>query len=335
MNKKDMHFCIECGHDVAYNVESNRVEITARGVTFSYVEMTAICTECGEPIYVPEVNDENISSMEEAYRTAKKIITISELQELLKKYNIGAGPLAKLLGYGSITINRYVLGQLPSKAHSDELLELKSNVVKMDALLEERKDLISKSAYEKSRKALDDLDELYGGDKIDVVARYIINKSGDITAMSLQKLLYYVQAFYKALFGKPIFENDCQAWVHGPVYPEIYYKYKKYGPNLIDVPVDGGHREMEKLSDVEKNFLDTILFAFGNYSGKILKEMTHKEKPWLEARGTLLPQDRSTNIIKKTTINEYFKDVIEKYNIINPCDISEYSTKMYEKVRCL
>jgi uncharacterized phage-associated protein len=41
---------------------------------------------------------------------------------------------------------------------------------------------------------------------------------GDVISnLKLQKLLYYAQGFYLAIYGKALFEEDIVAWEHGPV----------------------------------------------------------------------------------------------------------------------
>lgn len=115
MHSSPTAFCVECGRKKPYSVTSTRETLTIRGVSFQYVERQARCQDCGELVYVPEINDANVKSREDAYRKAAGLITISEINEILDKYNIGAGPLAKLLGLGDVTINRYLSGQLPSK----------------------------------------------------------------------------------------------------------------------------------------------------------------------------------------------------------------------------
>ena len=37
---------------------------------FSYVEALALCKECGDELYVPDINDRNVQSREAAYRKA-------------------------------------------------------------------------------------------------------------------------------------------------------------------------------------------------------------------------------------------------------------------------
>lgn len=74
--------------------------------------------------------------------------------------------------------------------------------------------------------------------KIESIANYIINKSMEITPLALQKLLYFSQSFHKVFLDIFLFDDDCEAWVHGPVYNDIYFKYKDHGYNPIEDGVD-------------------------------------------------------------------------------------------------
>ena len=64
----------------------------------------------------------------------------------------------------------------------------------------------------------------------------------------------------------------------------------------------------------------------------MLREITHNERPWLEARGDLLPDDRSMTIINRETIINYFANVVREYQIVNPCDISNYCEAMLKRI---
>ena len=325
-------FCTHCGCDVSYSLDSTRESVMVRGLEFSYVEMHAYCNECGNQVYVPDVNDENVRAREEGYRKAAKLITVTEINEILEKYNIGAGPLARLLGFGDITINRYITGQIPSRTHSDILLRIRASHKEMEEYLEKGKDRISVIAYTKCRTALNDINSLYGSSRIELVTRYLLCKAIDITPMALQKLLYFAQAFYYALFGEELFPDDCQAWAYGPVFPDIYFKYREYGYNPIDRPTDSLGEDLDELTTKEVSLLDAIIDSFGGCSGPVLREITHNERPWLEARGDLLPDDRSMTIINRETIINYFANVVREYQIVNPCDISNYCEAMLKRI---
>lgn len=59
--------------------------------------------------------------------------------------------------------------------------------------------------------------------------------SGELmTNMKLQKMLYYQQGFHLAYFDKPLFQEDIEAWMYGPVVPSMYEKYKEFGRNGIE-----------------------------------------------------------------------------------------------------
>ncbi|MFF8917487.1 Panacea domain-containing protein [Streptomyces sp. NPDC015032] len=61
------------------------------------------------------------------------------------------------------------------------------------------------------------------------VAEYILQKHAAaepdrpaMTAMKLQKLVYYCQAWHFAWEGRALFPEAIQAWASGPVCPELY-----------------------------------------------------------------------------------------------------------------
>ena len=47
-----------------------------------------------------------------------------------------------------------------------------------------------------------------------------------ITNLKLQKILYFAQCAYLALYDKPLFEDEVLAWEYGPVISSVYNKYK-------------------------------------------------------------------------------------------------------------
>lgn len=140
------------------------------------------------------------------------------------------------------------------------------------------------------------------------VAQYVIkffHESEDlITNLKLQKLLYYIQGWHLGLHEKPLFEDDFQAWVHGPVQPAVYGDYKRYRWNPIaeDVP------DIE-LSKEAKNHIDEVLEIYGMESAYMLERRTHQEAPWLLARGNIDHTDECTNIISKESMKKYFSEI--------------------------
>lgn len=138
------------------------------------------------------------------------------------------------------------------------------------------------------------------------VARYIIGffqEAGDpITNLKLQKLLYYVQGWHLGLYGEPAFEDNIQAWVHGPVQPGVYHEYKRFRWNPITDEVD-----IPDLAKKLRRHIDRVLDVYGGDSAYDLERRTHREDPWRDARKGIPSDQDCNNVIKKKAMRDYFK----------------------------
>lgn len=328
--KENKVFCEECRKDVNFTVEDKQMEGTIKDISYKYMGKIARCTDCQSEIYVAKVNDYNLKALYDEYRKKNNIISLEEILEISPKYDIGKRPLSLLLGWGEHTFTRYCDGDIPTKQYSEELKKIYEDPQYYNEILEKNKaNLNSETTYTKSKKAVEKLIGKYLNQKfkINIAIEYLLNKCEDITPLALQKLLYYVQGFYYAFNEEFLFEEDCQAWVHGPVYPEVYQKYKDYKFDPIkqsSEPVDLG------LTSSETAIFDSVAKNLSCYSGKVLEEFTHSETPWLKARENLLNYEPTTRRIQKEDIGNYFKKVKEKYDMINPGDIKSYAQTMFE-----
>lgn len=123
-----------------------------------------------------------------------------------------------------------------------------------------------------------------------------------LTNLKLQKLLYYAQAWHLALKGKSLFQEDFKAWVHGPVLISQYHRFRdfQWRPIEMDVARPAIEAELER-------YLVEIIDEFGVESAVSLELMTHREKPWLEARGDLPPDQPSNAKISKDTMRAFYR----------------------------
>lgn len=136
------------------------------------------------------------------------------------------------------------------------------------------------------------------------VANYIIlyckRHNYSISNLKLQKLLYFVQAQFMVVLGKPAFYQEIEAWDFGPVVPEAYRHFKIWGSSEIPEVVARGAESKIRFQDQE--IIDAILDQCASYSASYLVELTHNQKPWKEA------YDGTYNrIITNESIREYFK----------------------------
>jgi uncharacterized phage-associated protein len=127
-----------------------------------------------------------------------------------------------------------------------------------------------------------------------------------VTPLKLQKLLYYAQAWYLAFRNKPLFKESIEAWVHGPVVPQVYRKYKQYGSCVLS--------DVVKLINLEPDELEILDLVFKNYGpldGKNLEDLTHSEKPWIKARSGLDDNQPSNRVISIGDMKNYYSKFIE------------------------
>jgi uncharacterized phage-associated protein len=146
------------------------------------------------------------------------------------------------------------------------------------------------------------------------VARYFIavaNTTGDwMTNLRLQKLVYYAQAWHLALYSRPLFEGTFEAWIHGPVLPELYRQYRVCGSApIVALELDdewlANFRQTQDPDVVE--FLDDVADTYMGLTAYELERMTHHEDPWRVARGTLPPDAPSSNPLSEDLMARYYR----------------------------
>ncbi|MBF0508059.1 MAG: SocA family protein [Deltaproteobacteria bacterium] len=132
------------------------------------------------------------------------------------------------------------------------------------------------------------------------VANYFLalkdEEAGDlISNLKIQKLVYYAQGFHLALFDDPLFCEPIEAWTHGPVVPELYHAYKQYGAG--DIPTPEG-LDFSIYDQQTTEHLNEVYSTFGQFSAWKLRNLTHVEPPWINAKG---------GIVTYESMKKYFK----------------------------
>lgn len=135
------------------------------------------------------------------------------------------------------------------------------------------------------------------------VAEFFIrmaNQSEDdqMTNLKVNKLLYYAQGTFLARTGRPLFNNQIEAWQLGPVVSDIYHKYKVCGkaPIISEDDID-----RTCFTDEEFDTLLDVMREFGQYTGSALVTFTHRPgTPWSNARDNGIP------VLNQSDIKNYF-----------------------------
>ncbi len=141
------------------------------------------------------------------------------------------------------------------------------------------------------------------------IADFFLSKSS-LTPKKIQKLVYYAYAWFIALnndssedINNVLFAERPEAWIHGPVFPSLYSKFKSF--NWNEVP-----QIKEKITFESKDlngFLDDVWEIFGKYTADELEYMTHQDLPWKNARINCDANEPCNNKIS-------FKDIFIYYN---------------------
>ena len=140
------------------------------------------------------------------------------------------------------------------------------------------------------------------------VASYILNQKGEMTAMKLQKLCYYSQAWNLAWEEYPLFQNRIEAWDKGPVSPDLYDWHR--GELFVKT-----NERLEKLgdnnlTDAEIETINEVLNSYSDYTAQQLSELSHKEAPWKDANSTCANYVKCNAVISHAAMHEYYSSLI-------------------------
>lgn len=153
---------------------------------------------------------------------------------------------------------------------------------------------------------MDNMEHDYASpNKVSDFLLYECRQRGEIlTNLKLQKLIYYAQAWWLALKQEPLFSEDFEARVHGPVLPSQYQRFKKYKWSPILEEMVLPHLPKEICSH-----LTEIMDVFGIETAIALELMTSQESPWLEARKGIEADRPSSNVISQESMESFYKSM--------------------------
>jgi uncharacterized phage-associated protein len=149
------------------------------------------------------------------------------------------------------------------------------------------------------------------------ISSYVIsltqnNPEENLTNLKLQKILYYLQGYYLALYNESLFDDEIESWRYGPVISDVYHTYKGYGNNSIIIPeID---LKFDFILENQKKFINKVYYYYRQFSAIKLMELTHNEKPWLTTFGRvqIMSQDLLKEFFIESELINSFKDTDAK-----------------------
>ena len=139
------------------------------------------------------------------------------------------------------------------------------------------------------------------------IAEFFLGKvdeeEGDqISNLKLQKLCYYAQGIGIVARVEPMFPEQIEAWLHGPVVPDLYRHYRPNGANGIPAI---SNLDLDAYDVADRMVLDDVFDFYGQYSASRLRQMTHQEAPWKDAYA-----DDGNAVITNEALRAYFANEV-------------------------
>lgn len=144
------------------------------------------------------------------------------------------------------------------------------------------------------------------------VAKQVLAKAAQkripVCNLKLQKLLYYCQGYHLAVNKAPLFQDEIEAWDHGPVVRPVYHNYRDYGKHSIAAALH--YEEDEALADETSQVIDFVIEKYARQDAWALRNQTHSEKPWMNHQ---TPEGQYDNeVIPKDELQVFFLDQLKK-----------------------
>lgn len=137
-----------------------------------------------------------------------------------------------------------------------------------------------------------------------LISSFIIgysNKKGyGISNLKLQKILYFIQAYFLITKDEPCFSDLIEAWDFGPVVPTVYQEFKQFGGGNIPY-TDNYFEENNLIHEDNKEDIKRVVDRFKDFTSTDLVTLTQSQTPWKRAYTPF-----ADNIITNESIKEYF-----------------------------
>lgn len=320
MNDERLAYCNECEDLVEFEIVDTEIVEEYKGEEIQFRFEKGCCKYCKCEVATDiDYNSRKSKAKIQAYKQKKGIISLDEISEILNKYDIGKEALADIAGFGKVTIKRYYEGAIPAKQFSDVLKRILVDEKFFMQSVEKNRHKLKNVTCKKIDLRYKRLMEIENS-KIDQIVNYIVTHLDEVTPLALEKLLFFSNGVNYALNGKRLIPNESEAWMHGPVYPYIYAKYKAYGYKPIDNGIYSKHGCMlSKISHEEIEAIDMVIKTFGLYSPKTLEMISHSQTPWKEKREGYANDEKCQAVIEEKSIEKIYveNDLCSQDKILN------------------
>ena len=103
-----------------------------------------------------------------------------------------------------------------------------------------------------------------------------------LTPMQVLKLVYIAHGWSLGLYGRPLIDEDVEAWQYGPVIADLYKVVRTTGGAAVKGPLPLGFGgRAEELDSVQDDLVRQVYQLYGHMNGIQLSRITHAANtPW-------------------------------------------------------
>ena len=327
--------------DKTHEVEERKrvAVITLKGDKVTYEERFYYCANAGDEedeFETGAMTNENLLNARNAYRVKHGLLTSDDIVAIRESYGLSQVDLARLLGWGEVTISRYESKAIQDEAYDTMLLIIKDNPLQALEFLKKNEDKFSDyKRIEIRTKIVEKLDS-YGKeyltrqafegeyanfeepsdsngfvslniDKLEAAISYIAEKVSNLFKVKLMKMLWYVDALsYKengyAITGLVYRHNEMGALPIGHYSLmnlenlNVHEEESLIYDSMLHIYPTKG-MDYSVLSDNDKRVLDAVIKKFKNYKAQEIVDYMHEEKAYRETKpGEIIPFSKAKEI---------------------------------------
>lgn len=259
--------------------------------------------------------------MKKAADYKDRCITISELEDMLSKYNIGRKPLSRLLGWGETTILLYLTsGEIPDGEYGRRLFYLYKHPGEYLKVLEERGAVLTDVARKKTTNAVLSLST---PDALLLSAQYITNRHQDSVELSrIEAVLFFSQIISLVMYHHELFADDFHPDSSHLPYRKLTEHYNRSGVFKVNLPQNA-------LTPEQMDILDTVSKAFDWYGPRAIESILRAEHIRFCGEGGKQVR-RSAS---KERIRRYYTELFSQNNVSELKDFELYIHKRMTALR--
>ena len=142
-----------------------------------------------------------------------------------------------------------------------------------------------------------------------VVAEQILWLRGEMeqktTPFQLQKLIYIAHGWMLGEQERPLVSDEVRAWEYGPVFLEVYHRYKKFGGSPITEPTAN---RAHFLTDGQRRMIDKVVREYNLPFADLYSIVHHESTPWSK-----IWKEKGRNaVIPNHIIQEHYQWLMEQ-----------------------